>query len=184
MRMELKLQNLPLIFPRSVSVLARVGIKFVLIARGRKVLKLLNTMHHIFSISVRAKGVIMLKGFKEFVLRGNVIDLAIAVVVGAAFTGIVTQLTKSFIQPLIQVFGGGGIHGGAFIINGVAFDWAAFLNAIINFVIVAAVLYFFIVLPVNRITARRHHLESEAAPAPDSEDVVLLREIRDLLKRN
>jgi large conductance mechanosensitive channel len=126
----------------------------------------------------------MLKGFKEFILRGNVIDLAIAVVVGAAFTGIVTQLTKSFIQPLIQVFGGGGIHGGAFIINGVAFDWAAFLNAIINFLIVAAGLYFIIVLPVNRISAHRRHLESEAAPAPEPEDILLLREIRDLLKKN
>jgi len=125
----------------------------------------------------------MLKGFKEFVLRGNVIDLAIAVVVGAAFTGIVTQLTKSFIQPLLQVFGGGGIHGGAFIINGVAFDWAAFINAIINFVIVAAGMYFLIVLPMNRIMAHRHHQEANADPAPEPEDVLLLREIRDLLKK-
>lgn len=125
----------------------------------------------------------MLKGFKEFVLRGNVIELAIAVVIGAAFTGIVTQLTKSFIQPLIQVFGGGGIHGGAFVIHGVSFDWAAFVNAIVNFLIVAAVLYFLIVLPINRIVARRHRAEVEAAPVPDPEDVVLLREIRDLLKK-
>lgn len=126
----------------------------------------------------------MLKGFKEFILRGNVIDLAIAVVVGAAFTGIVTQLTKSFIQPLIQVFGGGGIHGGAFVINGVSFDWAAFINAIINFLIIAAVLYFLIVLPINRIAAHRHRVEAatDATPVPDSEDLVLLREIRDLLR--
>ena len=95
----------------------------------------------------------MLKGFKDFIMRGNVIDLAIAVVVGAAFTGIVTQLTKSFIQPLIQVFGGGGIHGGAFVIRGVSFDWAAFINAAINFLIVAGVLYFLIVVPINRLTA-------------------------------
>ena len=125
----------------------------------------------------------MLKGFKEFILRGNVVELAIAVVIGAAFTGIVTQLTKSFIQPLIQVFGGGGIHGGAFVIHGVSFDWAAFINAIINFLIVAAVLYFLIVLPINRIVARRHRAEVDAAPAPDPEDLVLLREIRDLLKK-
>ena len=126
----------------------------------------------------------MLKGFKEFILRGNVIDLAIAVVVGAAFTGIVTQLTKSFIQPLIQVFGGGGIHGGAFVIHGVAFDWAAFINSLINFLIIAAVLYFLIVLPINRIVALRHRAEAvaDAVPAPDPEDVVLLREIRDLLR--
>ena len=125
----------------------------------------------------------MLKGFKEFVLRGNVIDLAIAVVVGAAFTGIVTQLTKSFIQPLLQVFAGGGIHGGAFVIRGVAFDWAAFINAIINFLIVAAAMYFLIVLPMNRIMARRHHQEGLATPTPEPEDVLLLREIRDLLKK-
>ena len=123
----------------------------------------------------------MLKGFKNFIMRGNIIDLAIAVVFGAAFTGIVTQLTKSFIQPLIQVFGGGGIHGGAFVIHGVSFDWAAFINSIINFLIVAATLYFLIVLPINRLTTL-HHKEAPA-PAPEPEDVVLLREIRDLLKK-
>ena len=125
----------------------------------------------------------MLKGFREFILRGNVVDLAIAVVIGAAFTGIVTQLTKSFIQPLLQVIGGGGIHGGAFIIHGVAFDWAAFINAIINFLIVATGLYFLIVIPINRINLRRHKHAAEVAPAPDPEDVVLLREIRDLLRK-
>lgn len=125
----------------------------------------------------------MFKGFKEFTLRGNVIDLAIAVVVGAAFTGIVTQLTKSFIQPLIQVIGGGGIHGGAFVIHGVAFDWAAFINAIINFLIIAAALYFLIVVPINRIAARRHRAEIDAAQTPDPENLILLREIRDLLKK-
>lgn len=125
----------------------------------------------------------VLKGFKEFILRGNVIDLAIAVVIGAAFTGIVTQLTKSFIQPLIQVMGGGGIHGGAFIIHGVAFDWASFINSIINFLIVAAGLYFIIVLPMNRIIARRHRHDVEVEPVPVAEDVALLKEIRDLLSK-
>jgi large conductance mechanosensitive channel len=124
----------------------------------------------------------MLKGFKEFLLRGNVIDLSIAVVVGAAFTGIVTQLTKSFIQPLIQVVAGGGIHGGAFIIHGVAFDWASFINAIFNFLIIGATLYFLIVLPLNRIIALRHHEENQSTPESPTEDVALLREIRDLLK--
>ncbi len=124
----------------------------------------------------------MIKGFRDFILRGNVVDLAIAVVIGAAFSGIVTQLTKSFIEPLIKVFGGGGIHGGAFIIQGVAFDWAGFINSIINFMIVGAVLYFFIVLPMNRIIARRHTVPEDSAPAALPEDVALLREIRDLLK--
>ncbi len=126
----------------------------------------------------------MIKGFRDFIMRGNVIDLAIAVVIGVAFTGIVSQLTKSFIEPLIKIFGGGGIAGGAFMVNGVAFDWAAFLNAIINFLIVAAVLYFFIVTPMNKINLRRQKTEvTAAAPVATPEDIELLKEIRDLLKK-
>lgn len=123
------------------------------------------------------------KGFKQFILRGNVIELAIAVAIGAAFGGVISQLTKSFIQPLIQLVGGGGVHGGAFFIHGVAFDWAAFINAIINFLIVSAVIYFLIVHPMNRFMERRRHSEAAASPAPDPDDVLLLREIRDLLKK-
>ena len=124
----------------------------------------------------------MLKGFKDFVLRGNVIDLAIAVIIGGAFGNVVTQLTKSFIEPLLKLFGGGGVTGGAFIVNEVAFDWAAFVNSIINLVIVAAVLYFLIIVPMNRIKART---AKPAAPVivSDPEDLVVLREIRDLLKK-
>ena len=128
----------------------------------------------------------MLKGFKDFVLRGNVIDLAIAVVIGAAFGGVVTQLTKSFIEPLLKLVGGGGITGGAFVVNGVAFDWAAFINAVINLVIVAAVLYFLVITPMNKIKAKLAKPATPAAPeapAPTPEDIALLREIRDLLKR-
>lgn len=123
----------------------------------------------------------MLKGFKNFIMRGNVIDLAVAVVIGAAFGGVVTQLTKSFIEPLLKLFGGGGIHGGAFIVNGVAFDWAAFINALLNLVIVAAVLYFLVVTPMNKVKER---MAKGQAPAdtPTPEDIALLREIRDLLK--
>lgn len=127
----------------------------------------------------------MLKGFKDFVLRGNVIDLAIAVVIGAAFGGVVTQLTKSFIEPLLKLVGGGGITGGAFVVNGVAFDWAAFINAAINLVIVAAVLYFLVITPMNKIKARvvKPTTTAPAEPAPIPEDIALLREIRDLLKQ-
>lgn len=125
----------------------------------------------------------MIKGFRNFIMRGNVIDLAIAVVVGAAFSGIVTQFTKSFIEPIIKLIGGGGVHGGAFIINGVAFDWGAFINAVINFLIVASILYFVIVVPINKLMARRHRGESVEEAASTPEDVALLREIRDLLKR-
>lgn len=125
----------------------------------------------------------MIKGFRDFILRGNVIDLAIAVIIGAAFSGIVTQMTKSFIEPVIKLMGGGGVHGGAFVVDGVAFDWGAFINAIINFIIIAAVLYFFVVTPMNRIMARRQRndqVEPDAVVIP--EDIALLKEIRDLLK--
>lgn len=125
----------------------------------------------------------MIKGFRDFILRGNVIDLAIAVIIGAAFSGIVTQMTKSFIEPVIKLMGGGGVDGGAFVVNGVAFDWGAFINAIINFIIIAAVLYFLVVTPMNRIMARRQRndqVESAAVAVP--EDIALLKEIRDLLK--
>jgi len=126
----------------------------------------------------------MLKGFRDFVMRGNVIDLAIAVVIGAAFGGVVNQLTKSFIEPLIKIFAGGGIHGGAFVINEVAFDWAAFVNSIINLLIVAAVLYFLVVAPMNRIKERkRRGIKNESGPDPVPEDIALLTEIRDLLKQ-
>lgn len=126
----------------------------------------------------------MIKGFRDFIMRGNVVDLAIAVVIGAAFTNIVTQLTKSFIEPIIKLVGGGGVHGGAFIVDSVVFDWGAFVNAVINFIIVAAVLYFLIVMPMNQIIARRRHVEaSESTPVSVSEDIALLQEIRDLLKQ-
>jgi len=94
----------------------------------------------------------MLKGFKEFIMRGNIVDLAVAVAIGSAFTGVVNQLTASFIEPLLKLVGGGGVTGGALIINGVAFDWAAFINSVINFVIVAAVLYFLIIAPIRKAT--------------------------------
>lgn len=129
-------------------------------------------------------GASVLKGFRDFILRGNVIDLAIAFVIGVAFTGIITQFTKSFIEPLIKLMGGGGVNGGVFIVKGVSFDWGAFVNAVISFLIVAAILYFFIVVPVNKMAARRRRGEAPAETAAESpEDIALLREIRDLLKR-
>lgn len=125
----------------------------------------------------------MFKGFRNFIMRGNVMDLAIAVVIGAAFSAVVGQLTKSFIEPLIKLIGGGGVHGGAFLVNGVAFDWAAFINAVINFLIVAVVLYFLIVLPMNRIKERKQRgLGANEEPIPVPDDIALLQEIRDLLK--
>jgi large conductance mechanosensitive channel len=122
-----------------------------------------------------------MKGFKDFLMRGNVVDLAVAVVIGTAFAAVVTQFTKSFIEPLIKLVGGGGVSGGAFRVNGVPFDWAAFVNVVIYFIIVAAVVYFVVVVPINKLLAMRKHADEPEPEAP-SPDVALLTEIRDLLR--
>jgi large conductance mechanosensitive channel len=123
----------------------------------------------------------MLKGFKDFILRGNVIDLAVGIVIGAAFTTVVNQLTNSFLKPLIQVISGGeGVAAGTFKIRGAVFDWAAFINAVITFLLTAAALYFLVVLPMNKLAERRRRGEEPPPEAP-SEEVKLLTEIRDAL---
>jgi large conductance mechanosensitive channel len=123
----------------------------------------------------------VLKGFKDFLLRGNVVDLAVAVVIGAAFTTVVTAFTSAFLKPLIQLAtGGGGQLAGTFVVNGVVFDYASFINALITFVITAAVIYFLVVLPLKIVAERRKRGE-EAGPAEPT-DVELLTEIRDLLR--
>jgi large conductance mechanosensitive channel len=122
----------------------------------------------------------VLKGFKDFLLRGNVVDLAVAVVIGAAFTAVVTAFTNAFLKPLIQVLAGGGQFAGTFVLNGVPFDYASFVNAVITFVLTAAVIYFVVVLPLKVVQERRKRGE-EAGPAEPT-DVELLAEIRDLLR--
>lgn len=127
----------------------------------------------------------MLKGFKDFLMRGNVVDLAVAVVIGAAFTSIVTAFTTGLIKPLINTIGGSDAAKGlGFNIlsgNDATFlDFGSVINAAINFVLVAAVVYFVIVLPVKHLQERRKRGE-EAGPAEPT-DVELLTEIRDLLR--
>jgi large conductance mechanosensitive channel len=122
-----------------------------------------------------------LKGFKDFILRGNVIDLAVAVALGAAFTAVVNALAVDFFGSLIAAFGGvPDLSAVGFELNGTVVQVGPFLAAVLNFLIVAAVLYFFVVVPVTHLFERRDSGEEEvAAPA---EDVALLREIRDLLR--
>jgi large conductance mechanosensitive channel len=123
----------------------------------------------------------MLKGFRDFIMRGNVVDLAVGIVIGAAFTGVVTQFTASFLEPMIRVISGGtGVRAGAPTLRGVAFDWAKFTNVLITFVLTAAVLYFLVVLPMNKLAERRRRGE-EPPPAAPSEEIQLLTEIRDAL---
>jgi large conductance mechanosensitive channel len=123
----------------------------------------------------------MLKGFKDFIMRGNVVDLAVGIVIGAAFTAVVSAFTTAFIKPLIQLLSGGqGIQAGAFKVRGIAFDWASFINACITFLITAAALYFLVVLPLNKLAERRARGEEPPSSAP-SEEIKLLTEIRDAL---
>ena len=97
----------------------------------------------------------MMKGFRDFILRGNVIDLAVAVVIGAAFSSIVTALVKDLITPLIAAIGGKPDFSNIFFtINGSKFMVGDFINALISFLIMAAVIYFLIVLPMNTVMKR------------------------------
>ena len=122
----------------------------------------------------------MLKGFKDFLLRGNVVELAVAVVIGTAFTALITAFTESFLLPLIGLIAGGGVKGGTLTVNEQDFTFGAFGNALITFVLTAAVLYFVVVLPMKAITERRMRGE-EAGPVEPTQ-VELLAEIRDLLR--
>lgn len=119
----------------------------------------------------------MLKGFKTFVFRGNVIDLAVAFVVGAAFASLITSFSEGLIQPIVGIFLGGGIEAGQLTINGQVIDFTLLVNAIITFLITLTVIYFVFVLPMNTYRKRTGQAEVDATPA----DVKLLGEIRDLL---
>ena len=123
-----------------------------------------------------------LRGFKDFVLRGNVVDLSVGIVIGAAFTALVGSFTDAFIKPLLQLFGASEDKiGGEFSIGLVSFPYAVFINGIVTFVITAAVLYFLVVTPMNKLAERRKK-GIEPEPKAPSEEVILLREIRDALQ--
>ena len=96
----------------------------------------------------------VIKGFKEFLLRGNVIDLAVAVVIGTAFTAVVTAFANDFLTPLVALVGGGGKLGGTFTVHGQVFRWGAFVSAVITFAVTAAVVYFVVVLPMQALLDR------------------------------
>ncbi len=127
----------------------------------------------------------MLKGFRDFILRGNVIDLAVGVVIGSAFTAIVTAFSDAIIKPLLNILGGAEVGGLKVPVlpgrNDTALDFGMLITAIINFILIAAVVYFFIVAPMNKLDEmqkrRRGISEEETAPT----DTELLTEIRDLL---
>lgn len=126
-----------------------------------------------------------MKGFKDFVMQGNVIDLAVGVVIGSAFTALIGAFVDNLIQPVINVFGGTNVNGLAFQITNEAtvIDLGAILSAIISFLITAAVVYFVFVLPISearKMDRKRRGLPEEEESSV-SEDIVLLTEIRDAL---
>jgi len=108
----------------------------------------------------------MLKDFKKFILRGNVVDLAVAVVIGAAFGAIVTSLVKDLVTPLIAAIGGKPDFSGlSFSINHSKFLYGDFINAIVSFLIIAAVIFFFVVQPLNKLMAHLNPTEDVDTPA-------------------
>lgn len=137
----------------------------------------------------------MLKGFKEFILRGNVIDLAVAVVIGAAFTGIVTGLVEGVFNPLIAlIFNADDLNTAGITLrpessegagDGIVLAWGRVISALIQFLLIATVVYFALIVPMNYLKknpfGRKKKDEEPAAPPPPTEQE-LLTEIRDLLK--
>jgi large conductance mechanosensitive channel len=125
----------------------------------------------------------MLEEFKNFALKGNVIDLAIGVIIGAAFGKIVDSLVKHIIMPLVSVVmpGQQGYLGWKWVINGKDVPYGLFIGEIVNFLIVALALYIFIVKFIGMIMKNKQ--EEAAAPPPLTKDQVLLTEIRDYLKK-
>lgn len=92
------------------------------------------------------------QGFKEFILRGNVVDLAVGIVIGASFSGLVNAFVSSFLTPFISLIGGQqNLSELSFTIRGITFDAGVFVNALISFLIVALFLYYLVILPVNRL---------------------------------
>lgn len=128
-----------------------------------------------------------MKGFKDFVMQGNVIDLAVGVVIGSAFTALIGAFVTNLIQPVVNVFGGTNVNGLSFKLisanEATRVDIGAVLSAVIAFLITAAVVYFVFVLPISqarKLDRRRRGLPEQEESAV-SEEIVLLTEIRDAL---
>ena len=106
-----------------------------------------------------------MKGFRDFVLRGNIVDLAVAVVIGLAFAALVKSFTTNLLDPLIGAFGGTeGLNSRAVGVGDATFNYGAFLSELINFLLTAAVIYFLVVVPMQRLLKRLRPAEESAAP--------------------
>ena len=125
----------------------------------------------------------MTKGFKDFLLRGNVVDLAVAIVIGIAFGAVIKAFSSGIIGGILGAIGGSpNFDGAGFTVNKSLINIGGVVTELINFTIVAAAVYFLVVVPVNKLNERRKRGEEPALEAP-SEDTVLLQEIRDLLRQ-
>ncbi len=129
----------------------------------------------------------MLQGFKDFIMKGNVVDLAVAVVIGSAFGAVVTAMVDSVLMPFISgVVGSPDFDSFAVVtLNGNDIRFGVLLTAVVNFLLIAAAIYFVIVMPMNKMIERRNRkLGIDPDAVEISDDVVLLTEIRDLLAAN
>lgn len=124
---------------------------------------------------------LMLQGFRDFVLRGNVVDLAVGVVIGASFGAVVTAFTNFLLNPLVKLATGGAKVGGSFSVAGVAFDYGTFITALITFLLTALVIYAFVVTPMNAMNERLKRDQKPPVAEPSNEEK-LLAEIRDALR--
>lgn len=147
----------------------------------------------------------MLDEFKKFILKGNVVDLSTGVIIGASFGSIVTAFTKGFVEPILGGLGGGGspdlkipigsktiqveqiVEGAKKMVDStvpwIELDIGMIIGAAIGFLITAAVVFFIIVKPANKLMSLMKKEEAAAPPPPPAADIVLLTEIRDLLKK-
>lgn len=132
---------------------------------------------------IKEKGTGFIGEFKEFIMRGNVMDMAIGVIIGSAFSGIVTALTEDFINPLINGIGGAEVAGTFKIYGGQVIKYGDFITSVINFIIMAFVL-FMLLKVFNKISSIGKKAKEEEAEAKKAEDVALLEEIRDILKKS
>jgi large conductance mechanosensitive channel len=123
----------------------------------------------------------MIEGFKKFIMRGNVMDLAVGIIIGGAVTAIVTSLVKDVLTPILGLVGGQPDFSA---IKPAGIGVGNFLNSVISFLLVAAVLYFFIIVPFNAFMARLAKEPPAPPPAPPTPTESLLTEIRDLLKKS
>lgn len=132
---------------------------------------------------IKKKGKGFFGEFKDFILRGNVMDMAIGVIIGAAFQGIVTALTTDFINPLINGLGGAEVGGTIKIYGGQVIKYGDFITAVINFLIMALILFILLKVVNSILEAGKKKKTEETPKVVKSDEAILLEEIRDLLKK-